>query len=183
MNADNLSTDSNLPIMTDNLWNVLVPDDEYEKNKELYQTHILEQYKIYVEMADRVSARRNLANVFFLTLHTTVLTAIGFAFQKIELVSPRWLTLFPMTGILTMCLVWWWLIQSYRQLNTAKYTVVGLLEKRLPSSPYWSAEWKELGEGKDLNKYLPLTSLERIIPILFGVIYILIEIYILCFMP
>lgn len=169
--------------MADNLWNDIVTDDEYKTNKGLYQTHILEQYKICIEMADRVSARRNLANVFFLTLHTTVLTAIGFTFQKLELVSPRWLTLFPMVGILLMCLVWWWLIQSYRLLNAAKFNVIGLLEKKLPASPYVSAEWAELGEGKDPSKYLPLTSLERVVPILFAIIYILVEVYILKFMP
>lgn len=38
---------------------------------------LLEQYKLYVEMADRVSARRGSANTFFLTLNTTAVTAIG----------------------------------------------------------------------------------------------------------
>ena len=37
----------------------------------------LEQYKLYVEMADRVSARRGNTNTFFLTLNTTAVTAIG----------------------------------------------------------------------------------------------------------
>jgi len=40
----------------------------YEKDSKLYKEHLLEQYKIYVEMADRISARRNLANVFFFIL-------------------------------------------------------------------------------------------------------------------
>jgi hypothetical protein len=31
---------------------------------------VLEKYKLYVEMADRVSARRGLTNSFFLALNT-----------------------------------------------------------------------------------------------------------------
>jgi hypothetical protein len=37
----------------------------------------LEQYKIYVEMADRISARRGMTNTFFLTLNTAIFTAVG----------------------------------------------------------------------------------------------------------
>ena len=158
-------------MLENDLW--IIPENEYLQNKSLYQSHILEQYKIYVEMADRISARRNLANVFFLTLHTTIVGAMGFAFEKIELVNSKWLLTFPVISIVTMCYVWWRLIKSYRQLNTAKYQVIGALEKRLPASPYWSAEWKALGEGKDKNKYIPLTHLENFIPMIFGSLYIM----------
>ncbi len=167
--------------MTDNLWNEFPPDHEYSKNTQLLQNHILEQYKIYVEMADRVSARRNLANVFFLSLHTTILGAVGFAFQKIELIEPAWLIWLPLGGVIVMCYVWWFLLQSYRQLNTAKYQVVGDLEKRLPASPYWVAEWKKLGEGNDPSLYVPLTNLEKFIPLVFGFLYSLLGVYITFF--
>lgn len=151
----------------------------YQKDKKLYQEHLLEQYKLYVEMADRVSARRSTANVFFLSLHTTILTAIGFSVEKIGEISPTWIILFPFFGIITFCIVWWWLIRSYRNLNTAKYKVIGKLEDELPSSPYWKDEWKELGEGKDIKKYLPLTIIEQYIPIIFGVLYITLVAFIL----
>jgi hypothetical protein len=164
------------------LWSKVEKNDEYDTNKALYQTHILEQYKIYVEMADRISARRNLANIFFLTLHTTILGVVGFAFQKIELVNPKWLTTLPFIGVIILCFVWWWLLLSYRQLNTAKYKVIGQLEEKLPASPYWFAEWKELGEGKDRKKYIPLTVLEKIVPTIFGVLYFMIWVYINFFM-
>ncbi len=166
----------------DSLWIEIQENSAYSLNPELHQNHILEQYKLYVEMADRISSRRNLANVFFLTLNTTILAAVGFSLEKIQLVEPKWLTIFPILGIESMVVVWWWLITSYRKLNTAKYKVVGNLEKRLPSSPYWSAEWMELGEGKDLKKYLPLTSLEKYVPIIFGFFYLVLSIYIIFIM-
>ncbi|MFN0214756.1 MAG: hypothetical protein ACKVT2_10910 [Saprospiraceae bacterium] len=160
------------------LWIPIDSNNEYAQNKSLYQEHILEQYKIYVEMADKISERRNLANVFFLTLNTTIIGVIGFAFEKIQLITPKWLTTFPILAILLLCYVWWRLIKSYRQLNSAKYQVIGELEKRLPASPYWSAEWKALGEGKDSNKYTPLTHLENYIPLIFGIMYISVWVFI-----
>ena len=71
-------------------------DDQkyYMENEELYEHHILDQYKLYVEMADRISSRRNSANIFFLTLNSTILTIIGFLFEKITVVNPRWLISF-----------------------------------------------------------------------------------------
>lgn len=38
---------------------------EVFRTHEKYQSAILEQYRLYVEMADRTSARRVLANIFF----------------------------------------------------------------------------------------------------------------------
>lgn len=167
--------------MEDTLWTNLDNNQFYSKDQKTYYNHILEQYKIYVEMADRISSRRNLANIFFLTLHTTILGVIGFTFEKIDLINPKWMVVFPFLGIITLCIVWWWLLISYRQLNTAKYKVIGDLEKKLPASPYWAAEWKELGEGKSIKKYLPLTALEIFIPIVFGTSYLMILLYLVFF--
>ena len=164
--------------MEENLWSN-IDNSEYSNNKELYQNHILEQYKMYVEMADRISSRRNFANIFFLTLNTTILGSIGFLFEKTQLIDPKWLITFPLVCTLTLIVVWWCLLRSYRNLNSAKFKVVGHLEKRLPSSPYWSAEWKELREGKGLKKYRPLTALETYVPIVFGLLYIMIGLFVI----
>lgn len=136
-----------------------------------YSAALLEQYKIYVEMADRVSARRGLANTFFLTLNTTIFTAIG-VFWTAPPTTARWLLLFPVVVLVAQCAAWFWLVRSYRQLNSAKYAVVGALEERLPASPYWRAEWKALGEGKDPSRYWPLSHLEQWIPTLFAAAYV-----------
>jgi len=44
------------------LWNAAVTPATYAGDGEKYQGAVLEQYKICVEMADRISARRALAN-------------------------------------------------------------------------------------------------------------------------
>lgn len=151
----------------------------YEEDKKLYQEHLLEQYKLCVEMADNISARRNAANVFFLSLHTTIVTAIGFAIEKIEMIEPAWFVIFPSIAVVILCIAWWWLIRSYRNLNTAKFKVIGKMEEELPISPYWKEEWKELGEGKDIKKYLPLTAIEQWVPIIFALMYFLISGYVI----
>jgi hypothetical protein len=173
----NMSNDTNES--DQHLWNDGVDAATYSQEREKYQTAILEQYKIYVEMADRISQRRSLANTFFLTLNTAVLTTFSVFWQKNPPGSPWWLTI-PLLALLAQCGAWYYLLRSYRQLNTAKYRVIGQIERRLPASPYWRAEWSELGEGKDWRKYLPLTHMEQWIPITFAVIYVLGFIVVLC---
>lgn len=153
------------------LWNQDVRAQDYAGEGEKYQQAILEQYKIYVEMADRVSNRRGLTNTFFLTLNTAVFTAFG-VFWSSRPTGSAWFLLFPLFALLGQCGAWFYLVRSYRQLNTAKYVVVGMLEEKLPASPYWGAEWTALGEGRDRAKYWPLTHLEQWIPVLFAVTYL-----------
>ena len=170
-----MSTDNNS--LANRLWNNSITP--HYNSKDRYQDHILEQYKIYVEMADRIGSRRNLANTFFLTLHSLILGSIGFAYEKVPAFSSKFFLIFPLVAILALCYTWWRLVKSYRQLNTAKYLVIGEMERRLPSSPYSSAEWKALGEGKDPKLYMPLTHVENWIPIVFGSIYIVGFLYVL----
>ena len=151
------------------LWNSDVTEENYGPQ---YKEHLFEQYKLYVEMADQVSNRRNLTNTFFLTLHTLLLGAIGFSVEKGPKLVDHWLVFFPLAAVILLCISWWMIVRSYRQLNGGKYLIVGEFEKRLPASPYWSAEWKALGEGKDISKYLPITHVENWIPIIFAVLYI-----------
>jgi hypothetical protein len=133
---------------------------------------LLEQYKIYVEMADRVSARRGTTNAFFLTLNSAIFSAIGFVWGRDPHPTSSWILIFPMFVFVGQSLAWFWLVRSYRQLNGAKYAVIGAMEERLPASPYWAAEWKALGYGKNPALYWPFTNLEQWLPLLFAVTYL-----------
>jgi hypothetical protein len=154
------------------LWTDTVSPSSYASPNDKYQQAVLEQYLMFVEMADRVSARRGLTNTFFLTLNTAILTAVGAVFED-GMPAVRWVFVFPVAALTIQCAAWFWLVRSYRQLNSAKFVVIGALEESLPASPYWRAEWKALGEGKDRSKYWPLTHLEQWTPILFATVYIL----------
>jgi hypothetical protein len=158
--------------LVDKLWNAEVGPDNYRPENEKYQNAILEQYKIYVEMADRISARRAMANTFFLTLNTSIFTVFG-VFLSAGIAVADWRLFVPLIALVAECGAWFYIVRSYRQLNRAKYRVVGALEERLPSSPYWNAEWFELGEGRDRKKYWQLTHVEQIVPIIFAVVYVL----------
>jgi hypothetical protein len=132
---------------------------------------LLEQYKLYVEMADRVSARRLTANSFFLTLNSAIITVGGYAALRFDVPLPPSIALAAALAGVTLCLVWHRLLASYRDLNTAKFKVIHEIEKLLPLSPY-DAEWQAVGRGSDPEKYLPLTHLEVIVPWVFLVLHL-----------
>ncbi|MDR6321987.1 RipA family octameric membrane protein [Actinoplanes couchii] len=142
----------------------------YEGPGEKYQAAIMEQYKIYVEMADRVTARRSLHNTFFLTANTAAITLSITFFQSLS--KNGNLLLFPLSVVLFQCVAWFWILRSYRQLSSAKFRVIGVLEEKLPASPYWLAEWKAIGSGKSSRLYLPITQIEQWTPLIFGLAYI-----------
>lgn len=159
--------------VTPNLWNDEATIKARYAQDPSYQAAVMDQYKLYVEMADRISQRRGLANTFFLTLHSAVLTLLA-VFWKDPPQGLSALTLLPALALtLGLCLAWFWIVRSYRQLNSGKFAVIGALELRLPASPWWNGEWKALrGEHKDKSTYWALTHVEIWVPLLFGLAYI-----------
>jgi len=158
--------------MTDKLWTGNVTAATYaDGNTQLYQAAILEQYKLYVEMADRTSARRIVTNSFFLTLNTAILAAIGALWESDASFGGATLLL-PLGALLAECVMWFIIIRAYRLLNAAKFVVIGELEQRLPASPYWHGEWAALGYGEDHSKYQPVTFSEQVVPVLFALVYV-----------
>jgi hypothetical protein len=157
--------------LRERLWNEDAEAERYGGDAKAYQDAVLDQYKLYVEMADRISQRRGLANTFFLTLNTAIFTAVG-VFWKDRPAAQAWWLVFPLLVVLGQCFAWFYLVRSYRLLNAAKGRVIGALEERLPASPYWRAEWWLLGEGKDPRRYWQLTHIETWIPVLFAFLYL-----------
>lgn len=152
------------------LWNAELGDDDYPDSP--FQRDLLAQYMMCIEMADRISSRRGTANAFFLTFHTAVIAAMSgyFGGQDTSIPAP---VLFVIVAVLVVfCVAWGLLLSSYRSLNTAKFKVIGLMEERLPASPYYSAEWQALGLGKDWSKYIPLSLLEKTLPGIFLFAYL-----------
>lgn len=154
------------------LTNPIITPKNYS-SEEKYRDHIFEQYKLYVETAERVVERRTLANTYFLTINTLIVGIAGFSFDTLLGLANKWILIFPLLSVLMLCFVWFRLLRSYRQLSTAKYKVIGEFEKLLPTGPFVAAEWRELGFGKDKKVYWPLTDMETTIPIIFGILYII----------
>lgn len=139
---------------------------------EQYLEHFLEQYKLAVEMADKVSDRRQSANTYFLTVNTALVAVLGIAWPKaMEAGAPYWFVAVPLAGLL-VCTSWYQLLRSYRGLARGKFAVIHAMEAHLPVRLY-EAEWKALGEGKDKSKYVPVTSIETTVPLAFIALYAL----------
>lgn len=153
----------------------VTPDSITEQQR----NHILEQYKLYVEMTDRISDRRQQANTYFLTINTVLVTlAAGFIeFAKLTGAESWWLLGVAAAGW-TLCYTWYRLIESYKQMNSGRFKVIHELERCLPASVY-DAEWEALGRGKDPSLYTPFTETEMKVPVIFGLLYGLVAVFIL----
>ena len=121
----------------------------------------------------RISARRGLANSFFLTINTTVLGILG-------AVKASWYL--AIAGII-LCVSWWALLKSYRDLNRAKFEVILAMEQKLPARLYGD-EWNYLRREHvrlALNPaairawfryYRELGVVERTVPWVFVLVYV-----------
>jgi len=144
-----------------------------------YKGHLFEQYKIYIEGVEKTSDRRQHANNYFITINTALISLIGLSFQIKIFENLAWIkSILAFVGII-ICVIFWFLIRSYKQLNTGKFAVIHEIEKHLPLALY-KYEWKILGEGKDNKKYYPFSHIELFIPWVFGIIYALLGLYFLC---
>lgn len=147
-----------------------IEDKLYSSNKESYgssyDAHYIEQYKLYVEMADRISNRRQQANSFFLSVNTVVIAIVGYVqLGATAGKSQDFYWLISIAGI-AICYEWYRLILSYKNLNSGKFKVVHFIEQKLPLAPY-DAEWEILGRGIKPKLYKPFTKVEMTIPWIF----------------
>lgn len=127
----------------------------------------LELYKLAVEMADRVSSRRAIANSFFLTVNTALLGFISIGRESLSLVA---------LGGITISATWWALIKSYRDLNEAKFDVITRMEERLEVRVFGD-EWRKLKEDRPKGwqgRYAEFNVIERFVPIVFSVLYVMV---------
>lgn len=138
----------------------------------------LELYKVAVEMADRVSARRGTANAFFLTLNTALVGLAGLSGappMADALVTVRGIPvpLLALTG-LVLATAWFLLLRSYRDLNEAKFKVINEIEAGFSGHPF-TDEWKSLKKDPVKRwrpRYAELGTVEQAVPFAFGVLYV-----------
>jgi hypothetical protein len=139
----------------------------------------LDLYKIAVEMADRVSARRGTANAFFFTIHSALIALIGFVrpteqkgarHPHVDAFGPIYISV----GGIVLAAAWWLMLKSYRDLNRAKFAVINEMEERLPAQPF-NDEWKSL-KGDPVKRwrkrYAELGTIERVVPVVFAAVYV-----------
>lgn len=114
---------------------------------------IFKQYEILVSEASRISKSRENANAFFSTIVVALFTAtFSCITQKI----------YSYILIFALCTIWYIIINSYKELNRAKFKVIQEIEQYLPLQPF----------KKEQNYYKPnrlsFSKIEKYVPIVLG---------------
>lgn len=138
-------------------------------NGEDRENLIVEQWSKAVEMADTtIDKRINSTNVY-ITIEAALIAVMSFVKDWINYVV-------PIVGI-TVAVIWLLSIRSYKSLSKIKYTVINEIEEMLPIKPF-KYEWELLIANKE---YKHVTTLERCLPIIFGVLFAVILIGVIFF--
>lgn len=149
-----------------------------DKYGDKYIEHLLEQYRIYIASAEKISDRRQKANEFFLALNSGLVTLLGFLVSKIgETINKPIVVLAGIAGII-MCYLWYRIVRSYKGLNEGKFKVIHVIESRLPLALY-DTEWEMVGRGKNKKLYWPFTHIELWVPWIFITIYFILILFII----
>ena len=132
-----------------------------------FNADLLEQYKLYVQSAENVSARRVASSRYLLTLNAALVALYGFQYAGFG--QSYWALLLPVIGI-PVSLLWYLIIKSHADLNRIKFGVIHEFEQHLPAAMY-EYEW-ELAENGEGKSYRAITTIEKWIPVLFGVLHV-----------
>ncbi len=95
------------------------------------------------------------------------------------------LTLAAVGGII-IAFSWYLLLQSYSDLNAAKFSVINKIERDHLDLTLFRDEWKKLKKGpkkdrvKRWPRYAEQGAVERVVPLLFVAIYGVLAIYAVC---
>jgi hypothetical protein len=152
---------------------VLLPTTRKEYGGE-YRKHLLDQYVLYVKMADRISSRRATANSFFLTISVSLVTAMSALtrlYPSPSLLCQLWTAATAAAGV-ALSLAWLLTVRAYRLINEAKFQVINSLEKKLPAAGF-EAERTYLEEAGKKRKPARLTTVESVVPAVFLGMFIL----------
>ena len=151
--------------------------DEYGQK---FQDHLLEQYKLYVEMTDRISQRRDQSNRFYSALLTGLLAVISVVVKLSDWQTSGNLLSVVMIAVglvgLAVCAIWFSNIRSYKQLNSGKFRIIHMIEEHLPFDPY-TKEWDYLRPPAGIKRYFQLTRTEQFVPVALAVPYLFLIIY------
>lgn len=124
---------------------------------------LLELYKLHSKFANDVTKIRCDSNKFYVSLLTLNISFISVLKSFMD-DSSHLVAIFSIFSIL-ICLVWYFNITSYKKLNSGKFKMLNELENKLSIKPFY-IEWNYLKSDK--KKYTKLTSVEKLLPLLFA---------------
>jgi len=130
---------------------------------------LLEQYKLLVGSAEKISELRQKMNAFYLSINSLIIGLSGYLSISATILG----ILGSVLGVL-IAFIWGKNIESYRQLNSAKFKVITEMEEKLPFAMY-KKEYFLINK-----KHKTLTSVEKKIPWAFILLYLVIFVLSVC---
>lgn len=126
---------------------------------------LFEQYKLYVEMANETSNRRNNTHKFYISIISLFITL----FALITSITHELLIfIVPLIIIPVIGYIWHKNIESYSILNHGKFDVINEIENKLPAKGF-TIEW----ELMELYHYKEVTKIEKQLPRIISIIAII----------
>jgi len=71
-----------------------------------------------------------------------------------------------------ICILWYSLIRNYSIVSAARYQILHIIEEKLPMQLF-KKEWEILTKGIQGKSYTPITHVERNVPWIFIIFYVL----------
>lgn len=136
---------------------LFLPRGEYGGD---YDVALLEQYKLFVRSAERVSSRRIATHRYLLTVNAVLAALYGL--QQWQSAGDYWALFIPVAGT-AVAVLWLRIIASHCNLNATKFDIIHKMESRLPAAPF-RHEWDPANQKKP---YIEVTKIERAIPWMF----------------
>ncbi len=151
-------------------------EDEFDSSFCDDKTNKFDLYKMMVESSENLILRRQKTNAFFITIIGSLL-AIGGLLHKADMLNKDSLDLVEVFCIiaLLLCNSWRNLLDNFGKLNTAKFKVIGKLERQLGDQIY-NAEWIALGKGNRKEKYRSFTETEKNVPLFIAFLFFILSI-------
>lgn len=139
------------------------------KETSLSDSYLFEQYKLYVNMANDISNRRESTNKFYISIISAIFGVTGYIYTYNVMIS-----IFLLIAIIIISKLWKYHIKEYCLLNKAKFEVINYIENYLPAKGYtkeWELLMKEDYKGltkKDekIPKYLEVVCISLIIALI-----------------
>ena len=144
------------------------PDEESE---------LLQQYKHFASTSNEVSNRRLKTNRFYVSLLSGILVVLPLVLDLDNLTDIRLVAILIIGFVgVVLCILWFFNILSYKQLNKGKYKVIHEMEEDLPYACF-KREWEILGEGEDISRYITHWKVERLVPGMLALPYLALMVF------
>lgn len=125
---------------------------------------LFEEYKLFVELMDRLAQRRDNMNKFYLTIISAIF-ALNVA--ETSMINDH---ILPAILGLALSTVWFIHIRSFRLLNRSKFKVIHEMEQQLPYACF-DKEWLFIQDKEENGNYIFLSKIEQFVPVFMGSLF------------